>query len=130
LLSQWFDNWDYEAQVNHLVEIIRLFNISLLRYDNTRGEFEGFDEQGKLPRQMKPVVFGLRSKNSMAANLDSAVTGERVTFINDKRQLDQMLAVTSDLQAFESSEGHGDSFWSVCMALLEEKQKEYRARTI
>lgn len=130
LLSQWFDNWDYEAQVNHLVEIIDIFNVSILRYDNTRGEFEGFDEQGKLPRQMKPVMFNLRSKNAMAANLDSIVTGERATLINDKRQIDQILAVTSDLQAFESADGHGDSFWSVCMALLEEKETQYRARTI
>jgi hypothetical protein len=129
LLSQWFDNWDYEAQVNHLIEIIMLFNISILRYDNTRGEFEGFDEQGKLPKQMKPVIFGLRSKNAMAASFDSIVTGERASFINDKRQIDQILAVTSDLQAFESAEGHGDSFWSVAMALTEEKEKVYRVRT-
>lgn len=130
LLSQWFDKWGYEAQVDHLVEIIDLFNVGILRYDNTRGEFEGFDEQGKLPRQMKPVMFNLKSKNAMAIGFETIVTGDRVTLINDKRQLDQVLAVTSDMQAFESSEGHGDSFWSIGMALLEEKEKIYRARTL
>jgi hypothetical protein len=130
LLSQWFDNWDYEAQLNHLVELIDLFKMATLRYDNTRGEFEGFAEQGKLPRQMIPVTFTLRSKNAMAANLDSIVTGERAELINDQRQTNQILSVTSDLQAFESPEGHGDSFWSIGMALYEEKEKVYRARTI
>lgn len=130
LLSQWLDNWDYYVQIEHLNSVCELFNVSVLRYDNTRGEFESFAEQGKLAKALKPVGFTLKSKNTMAVTLDTIITGERITFINDQRQTNQMLAVTSDLQAFESAEGHGDSFWSIGMALLEEKQKHYMARTI
>lgn len=127
LCSKWLDNWDYQDQLDYLVEAIRLFKINILRYDNTRGEFEGFAEQRKVPRQMKPVTFSMRSKNAMAVNLDALTTSGRVTFINDKRQQDQILAVTSDLQAFESPEGHGDSFWSNCLALYDnEKQPNIR----
>jgi hypothetical protein len=130
LLTLWLDNWEYSSQVEHLAAIIDLFNVSVLRYDNTRGEFESFAEQGKLPKQMKPVNFSLKSKTAMAASFDAIVTGERVELINDQRQTNQILAVTSDLNAFESADGHGDSFWSNAMALLEEKQKQYAARTV
>ena len=59
----------------------------------------------------------------MAVNLDAIVTSERAAIINDKRQIDQILAVTSDLNAFESAEGHGDSFWSIAMALYEDTRE-------
>jgi hypothetical protein len=127
LCSKWLDNWDYLDQLNFLVEAIGLFKISVLRYDNTRGEFEGFDEQNKVPKKMKPIGFTMKSKNAMAVNLDAITTSGRVTFINDKRQTDQILSVTSDLQAFETPEGHGDSFWSTCLALYDnEKQPNIR----
>jgi len=127
LVSKWLDNWDYLDQIEFLAEAIKMYKISILRYDNTRGEFEGFVEQRKVPPQMKPVSFTMKTKNAMAVNLDSITTSGRVEFVNDKRQTDQILSVTSDLQAFETPEGHGDSFWSNCLALYDnEKQPNIR----
>lgn len=130
LLSKWLDGWDYKRQLEYLVLAIKEYGIDVLRYDNTRSEFEGFAEQGLVPKQMKPVQFSLKSKNAMAVSMSSIILDGRASLINDKRQTEQILAVTSDLQAFESSEGHGDSFWSLAMALWEEKKKEYRVRVL
>lgn len=123
ILSKWLDNWDYIDQIEYLVEAVKMYKISVLRYDNTRGEFEGFVEQRKVPNQMKPISFTMKTKNAMAVNLDSVTTSGRVELINDKRQTDQILSVTSDLQAFETPEGHGDSFWSICMALYDNERQ-------
>lgn len=130
IVSKWFDKWDYQKQLDYLVEAIDTYSIDVLRYDNTRGEFEGFVEQGLVPRQMKPIHFGIKQNNAMAVSLSTAIIDKRVELINDQRQLDQILSVTSDLKAMETAEGHGDSFWSNAMALWEEKPKEYSIRTL
>lgn len=130
LLSKWLDGWDYQRQLEYLKLAIELYKIDILRYDDTRGEFEGFKEQGLLPRQMQPVHFSMKSKNSMAVSMQTAVLSGNLELINDPRQTDQILAVTSDLQAFESVDGHGDSFWSNAMALWQEKKKEYQVRVL
>lgn len=129
LLSLWFDGMGYNQQVEKLKYIANEYNVSILRYDNTRAEFEAFAERGDLPKCMKPVVFSLKTKNIMAVSLDSVVTADRITLINDQRQTEQILAVTSDLDAMETEGGHGDSFWSNGLAVMEEKKKEFRVRT-
>ena len=50
--------------------------------------------------------------------------------MNDKRQTEQILAVNDNLEAVESADGHGDSFWSVALALNNEKPKVYRVRSV
>nr|DAM37538.1 MAG TPA: Terminase [Caudoviricetes sp.] len=130
LLSKWLDGWDYKKQLEYLTHAIELYKIDILRYDDTRGEFEGFKEQGLIPREMKPVHFSMKSKNAMAVSMQTAVLSGNLELINDTRQTDQILAVTSDLQAFESVEGHGDSFWSNALALWQEKQREYQIRVL
>lgn len=130
LLSKWLDGWDYKKQLEYLTHAIELYKIDVLRYDDTRGEFEGFKEQGLVPREMKPVHFSMKSKNSMAASMQAIVLSGNLELINDTRQTDQILAVTSDLQAFESVDGHGDSFWSNALALWQEKQKQYQIRVL
>lgn len=132
LLSRWLDGMDYTTQWNYLLDVVMLYNISVLRYDNTRGEFEAFYETAT-PQQrniFKPVVFSLKSKNAMAAMIDKLITGKRITLLNDQRQTSQVLAVTSDLNAFETAEGHGDSFWSIGLATKDEKEKVVRVRTL
>lgn len=62
--------------------------------------------------------------------MQSIVLSGNLELINDTRQTDQILAVTSDLQAFESVDGHGDSFWSNALALWQEKQKQYQIRVL
>lgn len=120
--SKWMDGWDYTRQLEYLEEAIDAFRIDRLPYDNTRSEFEALDEEGALPGEMEPVSFTFKSKNSMAAQLDRLVSAKAVEFLDDKRQNNQIKVVTNDLQAPESVEGHGDSFWSVCLAFYEHNQ--------
>lgn len=115
--SKWMDAWDYKDQLAYCEKCIENFNMDALFYDNTRGEFEGFKEQGNLPDCMFPLVFTAKNKYSMATQLDTIITNEEIWFLKDERQKRQMLSVDSDLNAFETDEGHGDSFWSVCLAV-------------
>jgi hypothetical protein len=130
IVSKWFDGIDYKDQVDWLNEAIDCFNISLLRYDNTRGEFEGFAEAGKLHRNLVPVVFGNRNQNGLASSFDAKINERQVIMVNDTRQKEQILAVDGNLKAMETPEGHGDSFWSNVLALGEEKRKEPRIRSL
>ncbi len=132
LFSAWLDGMNYNNQWDYLLNIAALYNLDVLRYDNTRGEFEAFTEKAT-PEQLrifKPIIFNLKSKNAMAAGIDALVTSSRITLLNDMRQTDQVLAVTSDLHAMESELGHGDSFWSIGLATKEEKEKVFRVRTL
>lgn len=132
LKSAWLDGMNYNNQWEYLLNVAALYNLDVLRYDNTRGEFEAFMEKAtpEQKRVFKPIVFNLKSKNAMAAEIDALVTSSRITLLNDARQTDQVLAVTSDLNAMESELGHGDSFWSIGLAVKEEKEKVFRVRTL
>lgn len=130
IYSYWMDGWKYEKQYKYLNDIIGLFNISILYYDNTRAEFEGFAEQGLLNPAMAPVVLNARNETKMAANMDALLERGDVTFINERRQQSQLLAVDNTLDAMESPEGHGDSFWSVGMALQEQDDGSISIRSV
>lgn len=133
LHSKFMDGWDYAKQLEYCKKAIQIFRINRLRYDNTRGEFEGFKEQGELPYQMEPIVFSTKTKNGMAANLQKLVNKTKINdkgevedraleMIDDIRQINQILAVDNDLQAIATPDGHGDSFWSNALALGDEAQ--------
>ena len=59
----------------------------------------------------------------MATNFEKMVENNEVELLNDRRMLDQILVVDNDLQALETPEGHGDSFWSIALALWVVGQK-------
>lgn len=126
--QKFMDNWPYSngkeyipqapSQLEYLKNCIENFKITELRYDNTRGEFESFDEQGLLPRQMVPVVFNSKFKTSGATAFDRLVEKKQMEIPDDERLIDQICAVTCDLQAIRTKMGHGDSFWSVVLAIM------------
>ena len=125
--SKFMDNWPYSngkeyvpqspSQLEYLKNCIKNFKIKELRYDNTRGEFESFDEQDLLPRQMIPVVFTNKFKTAGATAFDRLVEKKQIEILDDERLIDQICAVTSDLQAIQTKMGHGDSFWSVVLGI-------------
>ena len=96
---------------------IENLRIDRLNYDDTRAEFEGFRERGELPDGMFGVAFTAKSKFKMAAEVDRFITGEKILLINDQRQKRQLLNVDNDLKAVQTSEGHGDCFFSLCLAV-------------
>lgn len=123
IYQRWLDHWEYTKQIEFLNTAIEFFNIDVLRYDNTRAEFMGFAEQGILSDRMEPVTLNHSNEASMAANFNALVETEKATFINDRRQINQILAVNNDLKAIAGPDGHGDSFWSNALALVQEADK-------
>jgi len=115
--SKFMDGWDYTDQIAYLEQAIKVFKIQKLLYDDTRAEFEGFKERGELPAEMEGIAFTAGNKFAMASDLDQSVTSESVEFLDDQRQKRQILTVDCDLKAPVTQEGHGDSFFSICLAM-------------
>lgn len=117
----FMDGWEYTRQLEYLKLAIENFNIDSLSYDDTRGEFEAFGEQGQLPAQMKPVVFNVKGKSAWATEFSKKVENKTIELLDDRRMIEQILYVTNELKAVETPEGHGDSFWSICLAMKDEQ---------
>lgn len=126
--QKFMDSWPYSngktffdpypTQLEYIKQCIANFKIKEMRYDNTRGEFEAYSEQGLLPREMIPIVFTNRLKTSAATAFDRLVERSQIEIVNDIRLIDQICALTDDLQAAASKWGHADAFWSIALAIL------------
>lgn len=119
LISKWMEGWDYSEQIEYLTALCEKISVLCLRYDNTRSEFESYAEKGNLPDCMEPVSFTVKSKNEMAALLESRIRANpepTIVLLPDTRQKNQILSVDNDLHAPETPEGHGDAFWSCGLA--------------
>jgi len=119
ICQKWFDKWDHTEQLEWIEKRIERHGVYIVHYDDTRGELEVLDEKGELPDELEPVHFSHKRKFALATNMNKAITNGEVEFLADSRQRSQILIVNNDLQAPQSKEGHGDSFWSVCLALSE-----------
>jgi hypothetical protein len=135
LHSKWMERWDYTngqkdydpshpTQLEYVVETLRAFGIDYLQYDGTRGELDALKDAKQLPDEFEGVIFTKKRMVAMATVLSARVTHGSVKLLDDPRQTNQMLAVNNNLQAIESPQGHGDSFWSVCMALPERQESQ------
>ena len=127
----FMDGWDYSRQVDFINDLIDFHSIDRISYDDTRSELEGFRERRLIDSRIwKPVVFGVKHKFEMASNFSRVVNYKKdevdmpqITLLNHQRMIDSILSVTNDLQAVESTIGHGDAFWSVALAVYKEKGK-------
>lgn len=119
----FMDNWDYNDQVNYINGLMEDFTVYKGFYDGTRGELESFKERGELHRNLEPVIMSNTTKQKLAGNLDALVSNKNIELINDSRLINQILNVDGDLNAFETHEGHGDSFWSIALACQESKEE-------
>jgi hypothetical protein len=123
IYSKWLDKVDYKDQVDLLNRACEYFNISRLIYDDTRGELTSYAEKNVLDGCMVPMVMSSRRLGAMAANFGGLVNQDLINFINERRQITQILMVDNDLRAQENSQGHSDSFYSCAMAVWEAKTK-------
>ena len=135
LHGKWMEGWDYSnksgefepnhpTQLEYVKEALKAFGIDYLQYDATRGELEGLKDAKKLPEEFEGVIFTKKRMVAMATTLSDRVRHGSVKLLDDPRQTNQMLAVNNSLQAIESPQGHGDSFWSVAMALPEREEQQ------
>jgi hypothetical protein len=125
--QKFFDAWDYAGnddeqfnpekptQISYIKQAITNFKIDKVYCDNTRGELTTLEERRELPPQLELVTFTSKEKYSMATEFGKAVNQEFLELQNDQRMIRQILQVTNDLQAVETPEGHGDSFWSIAL---------------
>ena len=111
--SSFLDNWSYTDQIQYLNEVVENFDLMRGYVDNTRGELE---ERG-LDSVWRPMTFTVRSKNTMAQIFEEYVHSGKLHLLKDERQKQQILSVNNDLKAPDTPLGHGDSFFSVAMAL-------------
>lgn len=130
ILSVWMDKWDYSKQIEYLNMICDWFNVSRLRFDNTRGEFESMMERNELHPCMVPQVLSRKINFKIASILSGLVENKTIQFVNDTRQYSQILAVDGDLNATETADGHGDSFFSNALAVYEGENKVVRVRSL
>ena len=135
LHSKWMEGWDYTnqsgeydpnhpTQLEYVKEALMAFGIDFLQYDGTRGELDALKESKKLPEEFEGVIFTKKRMVAMATTLSDRITHRSVKLLDDPRQTNEMLAVNNNLQAIESPQGHGDSFWSVSMALPEREVQQ------
>jgi len=117
IYQRFLDGMSYTEQKDFVNELCRKFKVDRGLYDATRGELESFVERRELHRSLEPIIFKVQTKHDMATNFEKMIENKEVELLNDRRMLDQVLVVDNDLQALETPEGHGDSFWSIAMAL-------------
>ena len=117
IYHKFLDGWDYTRQVDLCQQIEDHFGVDWFGYDATRGEFDGFAEQGVLPKSMQPVVFNNKTKGALSTIFDKLVTTGNMRLIADTRQMYSILSVMNDLSALETPEGHGDAFFSILCAI-------------
>ena len=123
IYQRFLDGWNYTKQVDYINDLVKRFKVDEGAYDATRGEMESFVERGELSNVLEPVNFNTKIKYDMATNFEKMIDNKEVTLLNDRRMLDQILVVDNDLKSLETPEGHGDSFWSIALALWIAGQK-------
>lgn len=113
--QQFLDGADYNTQAKLVNRIIDHFNVQRFYYDNTRGELK----DRHLSRRAIGLPFSTKLKGHMAllleARMYAASNESGIILLNDKRQIKQLAGVNRELKSIETSEGHGDSFWSIAL---------------
>jgi hypothetical protein len=117
IYHEFMDHLNYGAQTKRINRVIKHFDVTKGYYDNTRAELE---DRG-LSKRLRGVHFTKGKKSNMALLFEGRVeaTGDDpgIVLLPDGRMLRQISAVTKDLKSVETSEGHGDVFWSIALAV-------------
>ena len=121
--DKWFDRQDYTKQLQYIEEFIEAMGIYRVYFDATRGELEMLDEKGELRGEFDGVHFTFKGKHKMAGAFDRALTNHQVELLNLPRTLNQIMLVNNELQAPETPEGHGDSFWSIALSFMDQEDE-------
>lgn len=117
VFHEFLDGMDYRQQARRVKQVIQHFKIRRFYYDNTRAEME----DRNMPRQAIGVTFTQKLRAQMALAMESRFYADEdemgIILIDDARQTGQIVAVDKTLKSVETSEGHGDSFWSNALAV-------------
>ena len=90
--------------------------LGLLFYEKLKESFPNIQIEG--------VRFTKQQKTNMASILKYLVTTKQIKLVNDRLLIKRFLQVRNDFTTSQDEEGHGDLFWSSCLAVSFEKAKE------
>jgi hypothetical protein len=109
IYQQFLDHMRYPEQVRLVNMLIQHYNITKFLYDATRAEL---DDRGLLRRAHGRKITK-QLKGNLALLLERRIVEDPgLVLLPDARQVNQLCAVDPLLKSMETSEGHGDSFWS------------------
>lgn len=115
--QEFLDGMDYRGQAKRVKQVIGHFKVRRFYYDNTRAEME----DRNMPKQAIGMAFSQKLKAQMALSMESRFFADEeemgIILLDDKRQTGQIVSVDKTLKSVETSEGHGDAFWSTALAL-------------
>ncbi len=117
ILSKFMDNWDYTSispsspsQFRYIKDAIEHFGIQRVWGDNTNQVLKTTIERREIPGL---IGFSIShsSKEKMAYAILKHLGKSELKLLNDKRQIDSLLAVQNEgLKIVETSHGHGEFF--------------------
>lgn len=117
LYQQFLDHVPYPRQVRTLNHLAQQFKLTRGYYDAT---YNVLEDRG-LDRRWRGKSFTRKLKASVALQLEKRVFAEGedpgIVLVNDQRFLNQIVQVRKDLSCPETPDGHGDSFWSLALAI-------------
>jgi hypothetical protein len=119
IFEEWLSHMDFRAQAIRVNQIIEHFDVARFFYDSTRAELD----DRALSKRAQGKKFKKGIKVTMATMFEKRVysqPGEPGLILlgpENSRQVRQICAVKKDLSAYESEDGHGDSFWSNSLAI-------------
>jgi len=117
VFEAFLDDLDYRRQVNFVNRVIAHFDVHRLYYDSTRAEL---DDRG-LSARAHGFKFTKSKKVDLALHLERRIFAEAdeptIILLKHDRMIGQLCAVRKDLSSPESRDGHGDSFWSIALAV-------------
>ena len=123
--QSFHDRIDYQEQARRLTLAVENFGIRRMLIDNTRAEME---ERGLPP---ECILVSMSSRGSGGAGklrkeaatfFGKYVSERRIEIIDEVRCVTQIICVGSDLQSPETMYGHGESYWSIALAILGHEQ--------
>jgi hypothetical protein len=115
LHQSWLDEMPYLVQKEYFEKAVDNFKMDALYLDDTRGEMS--------ERDLDPLITlisfaSAQNRKRAITTMDEMFTQKRVKLLGEPRFVSQLLAVRGDLTAPETSSGHGESFFSIALAML------------
>ena len=111
--STFLDGVDFNKQADFLNIVADNFDIDKGYFDNTIPMLE----DRELNPAWEPIIFTTKQRRAMASKFEEYVQQGKIKLIVDHRQRSQIVCVDNSLAAAETPAGHGDSFWSIAMAV-------------
>lgn len=115
IYQQFLDHMNYNAQAKLVSQLVEQFHVKRFYYDATRGELTDRNmTQRVIGLKMTPSIKGALARE-MESRFYAAPDEPGIVLLQDSRQTNQLQAVDRTLKSIETSEGHGDSFWSISL---------------